>query len=132
MSCGKVEVGGARERQRGKRLWPADLTNQVKGFELYPEGKGEPVKGFKGKSGTLCLKFKKMPLAAACRFGRRRDQGGGWNQTPGESRRGLNAGGWARERHLVHGVVNMRGVGHTARAQVCGPWAPALDDSTIL
>ena len=73
-----------------------DLINQVKGFELYPEGKGEPVKGFKGESGTLCLKFKKMPLAAACRFGRRRDQGGGWNKTPGESRRGLNGGRWAQ------------------------------------
>lgn len=46
------------------------LINLVKGFELYPEGKGEPMKGFKGKSNTVCLKLKNMPLAAACRFGR--------------------------------------------------------------
>lgn len=44
--------------------------NQVKRFELYPEGKGEPVKCFKGKSNTVCLKFYKMPLAAVCRFER--------------------------------------------------------------
>lgn len=51
-----------------------DLVNQVKEFELYPAGKGEPMKSFKGKSDTVCLKFGKMPVAAACKFGRRRAQ----------------------------------------------------------
>lgn len=33
-----------------------NLVNHVKEFELYPEGKGEPGKGFKGEqSGTICL-----------------------------------------------------------------------------
>ena len=67
-----------------------DLINHVKEFELYPEGKGEPMKGFKRKSDTVCLEFRKMPLAAACSFGKKRDQGGGWNKMPGESR-SLNA-----------------------------------------
>ena len=68
-----------------------DLVNHVKEFELYPEGKREPMKGFKRKSDTVCLEFRKMPLAAACSFEKKRDQGGGWNKMPGERRRGLNA-----------------------------------------
>ena len=49
------------------------------------------MKGFKRKSDTVCLEFRKMPLAAACSFEKKRDQGGGWNKMPGERRRGLNA-----------------------------------------
>lgn len=51
--------GGARERQSDKILWldDEDLINQSKGFELHREGKGEPVKCFKGKNSTVCLKF---------------------------------------------------------------------------
>lgn len=58
-----------------------DLVIQVKEFELYPKGKGEPVKGFKGKSDPVCLKFGKIPLVAACKFGRRKEQREGWNET---------------------------------------------------
>lgn len=32
----------------------------------------------------------KVASAAACKFGKRRDQREGWNKTPGERRRGLN------------------------------------------
>ena len=48
------------------------------------------MKGFKIKIDTVCFEFRKMLLAAACSFGKKRDQGGGWNKMPGE-RRGLNA-----------------------------------------
>ena len=51
----------------------------------------EPMKGFKRKRDTVCLEFRKMPLAAACSFEKKRDQGGGWNKMRGERRRGLNA-----------------------------------------
>lgn len=49
------------------------------------------MKGFKRKRDTVCLEFRKMPLAAACSFEKKRDQGGGWNKMRGERRRGLNA-----------------------------------------
>lgn len=87
--------GGVPERGRAARDYghmTEDLVNHVKEFELYPEGKGESMKGFKRKSDTVCLEFRKALLVAACGFGKRRDRGGGWNKTPGERRRGLN--GW--------------------------------------
>lgn len=45
---------------RGYGLVTEDLVNHVKKFELYTEGKGELVKGFKGKSDVVCLEFGKV------------------------------------------------------------------------
>ena len=69
------------------------------------------MKGFKRKRDTVCLEFRKMPLAAACSFEKKRDQGGGWNKMPGERRRGLNAWEMDLERRLIRGVVIRCGCG---------------------
>lgn len=55
-----------------------DLVNHVKKFELYPEGKGKLVKGFKGKSGTVCLQFGKVAqlLRASLERGEIREKAG--------------------------------------------------------
>lgn len=92
-----------------------DLVNQVEP-ELYPEGKGEPVKGFKRKSDTACLKFRKMLPAATTR---RKGQREGWNKTPGE-RRGPN--GWEmhlRETFHLWCGEGVGGVDYTGHIQVC-------------
>ena len=54
-----------------------DLVNHVKKFELYPEGKGKLVKGFKGKSGIVCLQFGKVAqlLRASLERGETRETG---------------------------------------------------------
>lgn len=106
-----------------------DLVNHVKKFELYPEGKGKLVKGFKGKSGTVCLVWK-GGSAAACKFGKRRDQREGWTETPGERRRGLNRWERARERCFICSVLKGRGVWIIVVTCECG--TPGLDDSLIL
>lgn len=59
-------------RDRGRRT--EDLAKPVKEFELYPEGKGEPVKGFKGESDRVYLVIWNEASGHCVRFGRRQDK----------------------------------------------------------